>query len=264
MITLAALLLLAAGAAGAFAQASPKPRAAPTGNEEYARCMRDARTGATEAFEFAGAWEARGGGLPARHCAAVALITLGQPAEAASRLERLAIEGQGDAGRVRVELLSQAAQAWLAAGLAQRAHAVLTSAVKIAPDDADLWVDRSIVLASVKNYWEAIDDLNRAIELAPRRSDPLVLRATAYRWVGSLELAEEDLRRALSIDPRSADALLERGVVRRLRNDADGARADWIAVLRLAPDGPAGDSARANLEKLDVKVEPGVGQPPRR
>ncbi len=231
-------------------------------NDEYARCMRQARTQATDAFETATAWEGRGGGLQARHCAAVALMTLGQPAEAAIRLERLATTAQGDAARVRVELLSQSAQAWLAARMPERAHAVLSQAVRIAPDDADLWIDRSIVLATAKNYWEAIDDLNRAIELAPRRADPLVLRATAYRWVGSLELAEDDLARAISLDPRSADALLERGVVRRLRNDPKAARADWIQVLRMAPDGPAGDAARANLEKLDVKVEPGIGQQP--
>ena len=50
--------------------------------------------------------------------------------------------------------------------------------------------------------------------------------------------------------------------MRRLRNDPKAARADWIQVLRMAPDGPAGDAARANLEKLDVKVEPGIGQQP--
>ncbi|BBK45001.1 hypothetical protein STVA_50210 [Allostella vacuolata] len=260
----AALLPALVAPASAQRPASRPAPAAQDRNEEYARCMRQARTQATEAFETATAWEGRGGGLQARHCAAVALLTLGQPAEAASRLEKLGTTGHGDAIRVRVELLSQAAQAWLAARMPERAHAVLTHAVKIAPDDADLWIDRSIVLASVKNYWEAIDDLNRAIDLAPRRADPLVLRGSAYRWVGSLELAQEDLARALSIDPRSTDALLERGIVRRLRNDPDGARTDWMAVLRLAPDGAAADAARANLEKLDVKVEPGIGQPPRR
>lgn len=262
VLAISAAVLLAAPAAFAAdvpaKRPQPQQQAAPA---EYGRCMRDARGAkAADAFEEASAWEARGGGVHAKHCAAVALLTLGQPAEAAIRLERLGVEGHGDAARLRIELLSQAAQAWLAARMPERAHAVLSSAIKIAPDDADLWIDRSIVLASVKNYWEAIDDLNRAIELAPRRAGPLVLRATAYRWVGSLELAEEDLGRALSIDPRSPDALLERGIVRRLRNDRNGARADWMAVLRVAPDGPAGDSARANLERLDVKVEPGVGR----
>ncbi|MGE0715511.1 MAG: tetratricopeptide repeat protein [Alphaproteobacteria bacterium] len=223
--------------------------------EEYARCMRLARTQPAEGFETASGWAARGGGLHARHCAAVALLSLGQSAEAASRLEALATANRGEGPRFRVELLSQAAQGWLAARMPERAHAALTAAIRIAGGDADLWIDRSIVLASARNYWEAIDDLNRAIELAPRRADALVLRATAYRYVDSLELAEEDLTRALTLDPRSVDALLERGILRRLRNDVAGARRDWMEVLRLQPEGAAADGARANIEKLDVRTD---------
>ena len=44
-------------------------------------------------------------------------------------------------------------------------------------------------------------------------------------------------------------------VVRRLAGDDAGARADWLAILRLAPDGAAADAARANLERLDVKTD---------
>jgi len=47
---------------------------------------------------------------------------------------------------------------------------------------------------------------------------------------------------------------LERGILRRLKGDDAGARADWLMVLSLAPDGPASDAARTNLEKMDVKV----------
>ncbi|MCC7274292.1 MAG: hypothetical protein IT561_16620 [Alphaproteobacteria bacterium] len=232
------------------------PAAAQTvRDEEYGHCMRLARAQPTEGLELAGGWAGRGGGLYARHCAAVALMSMGQYAEAANRLETLATTGRGEAARLRVELLSQAAQGWLAAKMPERAHAALSAALRIASDDADLWIDRSIVLAAARNYWEAIDDLNRAIELAPRRTDALVLRATAYRFVDSLELAEEDLRRALALDPRAVDALLERGIVRRLRNDKAGARADWLEVLRLTPEGAAADAARANLEKLDVRTD---------
>lgn len=223
--------------------------------QEYARCMRLARSQPIEGFELASGWQGRGGGLMARHCAAVALMNLGQPAEAANRLEQLATSNRSDAARMRVELLAQAGQAWLQAKLPDRAHAVLTAAVKIAPDDADLWIDRSIVLASTRNWWEAIDDLNRAIELAPRRVDALVLRATAYRYVDSLELAEEDINRALALTPNSADVLVERGILRRLRKNDPGARADWMQVLRIAPEGPAADVARANLEKMDVRTD---------
>ncbi len=80
-----------------------------------------------------------------------------------------------------------------------------------------------------------------------------MLRASAYRYVDSLELAAENLAEALTLDPRNPDALAERGIVRRLSHDDSGARQDWLAVLRTAPDSPAAEIARDNLAKLDVK-----------
>jgi hypothetical protein len=50
--------------------------------------------------------------------------------------------------------------------------------------------------------------------------------------------------------------LLERGILRRVRDDRQGARQDWLKLLLTAPDAPAADIARADLEALDVKVEP--------
>jgi hypothetical protein len=40
-----------------------------------------------------------------------------------------------------------------------------------------------------------------------------------------------------------------------LEGDAAGARSDWLQVLFEAPGTPAADSAQANIERLDVKVE---------
>ena len=49
------------------------------------------------------------------------------------------------------------------------------------------------------------------------------------------------------------EALLERGIVKRLTNDPEGARADWMQVVALAGGTPTGDAAKANLEKLSEK-----------
>ena len=49
-------------------------------------------------------------------------------------------------------------------------------------------------------------------------------------------------------------ALLERGNLRRLDGDDNGARADWLMVLSLQPQGEAAEAARQNLEKMDVNV----------
>lgn len=236
-------MLLAASAAGA-----PLDR-----EREYADCMRQVDRDAAQAFEVANSWAERGGGIPARHCGAMALLKMEQYDQAGTRLEALAADMTRGSGDMVPDVLAQAAQAWGLARKPARAHAALTAALKLKPRDIDLLTDRAIVLAEAKNYWEAIDDLNRVIEISPRRAEAHVLRASAYRYVDSMELAQEDLAAALAIDPRNPDALVERGIVRRLTNDAAGARQDWLNVLRLAPDSPAADVARDNLAKLDLK-----------
>jgi tetratricopeptide (TPR) repeat protein len=238
------ILLLAGGA----------PPARADRDRDYADCMRQVDKDAAQAFETANSWAERGGGFPARHCGALALLKLGQNEQAATRLEQLAADMAHGEADLSVDALAQAGQAWLLARKPERAYAAQTAALKLRPRDADLLIDRAITLAEAKNYWEAIDDLNKAIEIDPRRADAHVLRASAYRYVDSLELASEDLARALTLEPRNLDALAERGIVRRLTNDPNGARQDWLTVLRAAPDGPAAEVARDNLAKLDVNV----------
>lgn len=221
----------------------------------YTDCMRLAERAPDQAFEEALAWQSDNGGAAARHCAAVALIGLGHFGEAAIRLERLAGElGPGEPA-TGSEILGQAGQAWLSAGEAERAFATQSAALKLAPKDPELWIDRAVTLATAQNYWEAIDDLNRAAELAPNRAEVLVLRASAYRMVDGADLALDDVTRALALEPDNTEGLLERGILRRLAGDADGARDDWLGVLAVAPESAAAKDARANLEKLDVKVE---------
>ena len=78
-----------------------------------------------------------------------------------------------------------------------------------------------------------------------------MFRAIAWRHLGSLELADDDIGRALRLQPDNLDALLERGAIRRRRGDSDGARADWLRVLELVPDGSPADAARGYLEKME-------------
>ena len=221
----------------------------------YRECMTLARAAPAEGLDSALGWAALDGGEGARHCAAVALIGLGQYRVAAQRLERLAADLRAEQPALSLDVLSQAGQAWILAGDTTRAHAVQSAALDIAPDDVELLLDRSITLATARNYWEAVDDLNRALDLAPGRADLLVLRASAYRTLGAADLAQEDIDLALTRAPNNPDALLERGMLRRLEGNDDGARDDWLRVIGLAEGTPSAAAARANLEMLDVKVE---------
>jgi len=221
---------------------------------QYKACMALSKRNPDEAFATGLRWRDLGGGDAAEHCVAAALIGLGQYADAARRLEVLAEKAKQNPS-VKAGLLAHAAQARLLEGKAPRAEAVLTAALKLTPGDAALLVDRAQARAAQRDYAGAVDDLTEAIGRESRRPDAFVFRATAYRYLDKLELALADIERALQLRPTHPDALLERGIIRRLRRDNAGARADWLAVLRAAPKSPAADAARLNLERMDVKPD---------
>ncbi len=219
----------------------------------YENCLRTSTQDPLQAHEMARTWVEQGGGLAARHCAAVAMIRYGRPDYAAPDLEDLAAEAAVRRGDLAPDLYAQAAQAWLLARHASRALPLQTEAVKRRPRDADLLIDRAMIHLALKHFWEAVDDLNLALEIAPRRSDALVSRAAAYRHLGTADLAAEDIARALALRPDAPEALAERGAIRAMRGDKPGARADWLRVLSLDPESGAGEQARAGLEEIDVK-----------
>ena len=236
----------------AAAYAAP-PAAKPIDNRrQYNACMQLARDKPSEAFEAALSWKGLGGGDAAEHCVAVALLGLGHHDEAANRLEALASKTKENHA-IKAGLLAQAAQAWLLSGKSERAEGVLTAALRLTPKDAALLVNRAEARAGRKNYQGAVDDLTRAIAIEDRRPDAYVFRAAAYRYLDELELAMADVEKALGLQPSHVDGLMERGILRRLKGDDAAARRDWLEVLRLAPQSPAAESARANLEHMDVK-----------
>jgi tetratricopeptide (TPR) repeat protein len=219
--------------------------------DHYARCMDDARRNPAAALESATAWRNSGGGHPAEHCAAVALIGLKRYGEAGKRFDGLADAMIKAPAELRAEVLDQAGQAWLLAGDAARAEGSLTSALALMPDDPDLLTDRSEAYAAQKRYNEAIADLDRALARDAGRIDALIFRASANRFSGKLDEALRDAEAAAQLAPNDPDALLERGNVRRLKGDDAGARQDWRRVAELAPNTPAAAAARENLAKLD-------------
>jgi tetratricopeptide (TPR) repeat protein len=228
--------------------------AAPADDEaRYDACMELRTESPARALEEARRWQDDGGGTLARHCEAMALLALGHKRDAAALLEELAYSLDGDEAGKQVDLMAQAGQAWLLAGDYDKALAIQTLALDLAPDDPALLVDRAVTQAEAGRYESAVDDLNRADELAPDQPEILLYRATANRYLDRLDLALADVKRVLELKPDAPAALLERGMERRLTGDDDGARQDWLRVLELAPDGEVGDLARANLEKLDVK-----------
>jgi tetratricopeptide (TPR) repeat protein len=240
-----------------FARPLPRLDAAPTAANEYDACMRRAEKEPENAYEDAMGWaRARGGAEPALHCAAVALFYAGHYRQAAEAFGDLAGRFRDRRTLLRASLVSQAGRAWLAADEPEKAMAAFDAAIEIAPETPTFRIDRAEAHAAEGKFWEAIDDLNRAIELDPRRGDAFALRASAYRQVDAADLAMEDADNAVKLAPKLPEAWLERGILKRLKGDKNGARRDWREVLLLEPDGQAAETARANIERMELGLEP--------
>jgi hypothetical protein len=91
MRPMAILTGLALLAAPAFADTVGTPAGDMTVEQAktYSDCMSQARRLPDQALRSAQAWVQNGGGIPAGHCAAVALIGLGRYQEAADSMEKL-------------------------------------------------------------------------------------------------------------------------------------------------------------------------------
>lgn len=271
------MALLFVGGAAAAQTASPvgphrslsgvqtvPPPSADADAETYERCMKLARRDPHAAQSLAESWHQRGGAHPADHCAAVALIALGEYKEGATRLQALA-QAMATAKAptsLRAGVLDQAGQAWLLAGEPVRAYAAAGEAAALAPGDPEILIDRAEAAASAGYLDRAVADLDRVLKTDPNRVDALIYRASAYRALDRLDPARADIDNALAQAPHSAPALLERGNIRRLEGDRDGARRDWEEVGRLAPGSSEDMAARANIEHLaQAPAAPGAAPP---
>jgi len=233
------LLLLAAAAAA---------RAEPSDAGHYSRCLADSSVNPAAALADAEAWGRSGGGVPAEHCAAVALVALKRYAEAGSRLDKIAGGPARLDAQFRVALYDQAGNAWLLAGDGSRAVQSFSGALTLSASDADLLADLARAQAMRRDWHEVDLDLNAALQLSPRRADLLVLRASARRALKRYEEASADIAAALKLAPGDGGALVERGLLRRQLGDVGGARRDFQAALKSG--GSVAEEARSNLDDL--------------
>jgi tetratricopeptide (TPR) repeat protein len=209
----------------------------------------DPKAAATEAQSLYQAGDTIG----ARRCLGDALVAQGDVTRGARILDELARDAdkaQGVAPAVRGAIWGDAGRAWLEADDVPKALTALDTAIQHLPKDMNLRVDRAVALGSARRYWDAIDDLNTAISNGIETPEAYLLRATAWREVGTTELAMEDIQRAAAKAPNDPEVLLERGRIRKLTGDLDGARADFLAVVKLAPSSSAGNTARHELQTV--------------
>jgi tetratricopeptide (TPR) repeat protein len=229
--------------------------------KNYNDCMKVARAEPLRGLAAAEKWQAAGGGFGARHCAATALFEAGRYGDAATQFESIARDMGQDRPGLRAELWAQAGQAFMEAGLADRAADMQSRALALKGGDPDLWIDRGLSYAAMRAWPRAISDFDHALGLRPNDVEILVLRAAAWRNSGNAARALEDAARALKIAPDHSEALLERGFASLANGDRRQANDDFNTVLRLVP--PGSTAARRAMAGLrgEQPAPPGQESP---
>lgn len=197
--------LLLAAAPAAFAQ---------TEEERLEKCIAKIDVDVDGAYQDGLTWLASGNRPAARQCTALALIALGQEAEGAARLEELA--NAPDAGGLdeRGVYLAQSGNAWLMAGLPDEAIVTLTNAMKLRPEDGELYKDRARAFMLQKKWLEAGRDLDVAIELHAGNAEAFRMRGHALLKLNRLDEAWKDVETAMRLAPKDVDVIVLRGDVR--------------------------------------------------
>lgn len=197
--------------------------AAPDVIARYNACLDKSGVNPTDAFEDAIAWRGEGGGIYARHCAAVSLLEMDRPEEAAVRLEEAAEDRVGGGTRaLRAHVMAHAGNAWMLAARPLDAERAFSKALAMMPDDADTLADRARARLELGQTAAARADLEQAASLRPDDAIVHVLRAEAALAASDLAGAERAVTRALALAPDNVDALLVRGKVREARRLAGG------------------------------------------
>jgi tetratricopeptide (TPR) repeat protein len=242
------------------------------GEDRYRDCVDMIDRSPDKAINLALEWQASGGGVPARHCEALALAHLDEYAESAARLMRIAedirvgkgMPVKGDkrlvaGGALIADMYGQAANAWLLADEIVRAEDAIELALAVVPEGTaqqrDLLIDRARIAAADQDYEYALADLESVLKADEEREDILILIASAARGVGKFDRAEEARMQYSRAYPADTAIQLELGNLRYGQGRFDEARQAWLDLILKTEEGPNAEAARANLEKLDVKVD---------
>lgn len=253
VLTILGFATLLFGPAFAATAPSPVPITMP---KSYDDCVSAISKKADDALERALYWSDHNGGVPAQHCAALALIALNAYQDAATRLEAIARDPDAGTLMERAEFLDQAGNAWILDGRLDTAEQTFSAALKLSPRNATLWLDRGRVKAAKKQWAAAEDDIDHALVFDAKRTDAYVARAAARAQQGKKDQARADIDKALAINPVYPDALVERGHMRWEAGDKKGARGDWRDALVNAPaDSVAAETARNYIQNAEIPAD---------
>jgi tetratricopeptide (TPR) repeat protein len=183
-------------------------------------CVEAIADDAEYAYEEALAWRSQGGGWPARHCVALALIALDEVEEGAARLQANAEGATGASDHTRAIMLGQAGEAWLSAGQPGEAAAAFERGLDFAPGDYGLALGVAEARLAGEDWERAEMAAGRAIAIDAGPAAAWRVRGEARLAMGRLDDAEADMRAGRERAPDEIDLLLLRGRINEARRES--------------------------------------------
>jgi tetratricopeptide (TPR) repeat protein len=244
-VFLTALLLLAAGPDAAGPMAGDRSR--------YAACLALTKSAPERAIDSAQAWRIEGGGVPARHCLALAQFAAKDYPAALKSFEGAALQSESARDGEAVPLWRQAADAAMLADQPGEAVRFLDRALapgvsELSPRaEAALRLTRAEALVDLKREPEAAADLATVTARDPANADGWLLQATLARRMGDLPLAERAILAAAERRPDDAAVQYEAGNIAAAQGRTELARTAWTAAARMEPESIPGKAAAKAL-----------------
>lgn len=123
----------------------------------------------------------------------------------------------------------------------------ISQAIKIKPDDTNLYGMREMMYTD-KNDWDnVIADCTKIIAIDPDKSHAYYNRGYAYANKGMFDLAIKNYNRAIELKPDDSTYILFRGIAYWKKDDEYNARRDFERVIELEDNDPE------SLNKIDAK-----------
>lgn len=246
-----------------------RPPSPPPETEEgrAALCQQAVEANPQAGLAEANRWRARGGGLYASQCVALAYVSLEQWALAAATFEQAAQVADRTGDARGADLWAQAGNARLAGGDAVGALTMFDTALRSRHLSVELrgevHLDRARALVAQNQLPQARMAIDQAVELVPR--DPMVwyLSAALARRQQEAARARTDIARARELARDNPEILLLAGTIAGEAGDMAEAERLYRMVADRAADTAAGRAARESLATMrEVEVDAPQTAPP--
>ena len=221
---------------------------------DYDACIDLIAADPRQAEVEAGEWARFGGGAPARHCYALALVVTGAPSRAIDELLGIAAEEPDLEDPERADILGQAGNLLVQEGDMVTANVVAAQALRMDAKNPTALALRARLKLDAGEPRAAIRDLDAALQARPGVVDFLILRSTAHRQLSQFVEARDDAAFASEQAPNDAQVWLERGLAESALNDKVAARDSFLEAIALDREGLVGKSAQRALQRMDAGI----------